>query len=206
MRNQAFGHVPDESDRVQPAALRPVGLHAPVQAQRRKAWGEPATSSNAQRGAARAPRTSGHISAATSQRRGISLLELLAAMAAASVVMGTAMSLVHTSYQFESRSRIVRADEQTALRLARQFRADIHEARSATLSQNAAADAPLVVLVGPPGRITYRPLAQGLVRTVVAPSGPPGREDFVFSGPIAWTVAAEGSLITLSGTSSDNRR
>jgi len=148
-----------------------------------------------------------HVPGATrSHRRGISMLELLAAMAAASVVMATAMSLVHTSYRFESRSRIVRADERTALRLARQFRTDIHEARSATLSREAAADAPLVALTGPTGRLAYRPLAQGLVRTTQPDSGPPAREEFLFSRPIAWTAAAEGSLIALSGSSADDGR
>ena len=139
-------------------------------------------------------------------RRGISLLELLAAMAAATVVMGTAMSLVHTSYRFESRSRMARADERTALRLARQFRTDIHESTSAMVSRNAVADAPLVVLFGPTGRIAYRPHPRGLVRTVASPPGSPGREDFVFSRPIAWTASEEGSLVTLSGSSTADGR
>jgi hypothetical protein len=127
-------------------------------------------------------------------------------MTAATVVMGTAMSLVHTSYRFESRSRIVRADERVALRLARQFRTDIHEAQSATLPREAAADAPLVALTGPTGRIAYRPLAQGVVRTVEPTSGTPGREEFLFSRPIIWTTAAEGLLVSLSGSSVDDGR
>jgi hypothetical protein len=144
--------------------------------------------------------------ATRSQRRGISLIELLAAMTAATVVMGTAMSLVHTSYRFESRSRIVRADERVALRLARQFRTDIHEAQSATLLREAAADAPLVVLTGPTGRIAYRPLAQGLLRTTQPDSDQPTREEFLFSRPIIWTTAAEGLLVSLSGSSADEGR
>jgi hypothetical protein len=127
-------------------------------------------------------------------------------MTAATVVMGTAMSLVHTSYRFESRSRIVRADERTALRLARQFRTDVHEASSTTLPREADADAPLVALTGLTGGIAYRPLAQGLVRTTQPDSGPPAREEFLFSRPIAWTAAEEGSLVTLSGSSADDGR
>jgi len=127
-------------------------------------------------------------------------------MAVASVVMGTAVSLVHTSYRFESRSRVVRADEHTALRLARQFRADTHEARSATLSRASAEDELLVVLASPTGRITYRPVAQGLLRTVRPVSGPPTREEFMLSRSITWTATAEGSLVTLSGSSVDDRR
>jgi hypothetical protein len=185
------------------------------EAQSRKRWGQkrrPASSSRTayavtlpgartQRGAAPRPR---HAPGAL--RRGISLLELLAAMAAATVVMGTAMSLVHTSYRFESRSRMARADERTALRLARQFRTDIHESTSAMVSRNAVADAPLVVLFGPTGRIAYRPHPRGLVRTVASPPGSPGREDFVFSRPIAWTASEEGSLVTLSGSSTADGR
>jgi hypothetical protein len=127
-------------------------------------------------------------------------------MAAASVVMATAMGLVHTSYRLESRARLVRADEQTALRLARQFRTDVHEARSATLPRDAAADAPLVALTGPTGGIAYRPLAQGLVRTTQPDSDQPTREEFLFSRPILWTTAAEGLLVSLSGSSADDGR
>ena len=127
-------------------------------------------------------------------------------MTAATVVMGAAMSLVHTSYRFESRSRIVRADERVALRLARQFRTDIHEAQSATLLRAAAADAPLVVLTVPTGRIAYRSLAQGLLRTTQPDSDQPTREEFLFSRPIIWTTAAEGLLVSLSGSSADDGR
>jgi sulfite reductase beta subunit-like hemoprotein len=125
-------------------------------------------------------------------------------MAAASVVMATAMGLVHTSYRFESRSRIVRADEQTALRLARQFRTDVHEAR--TIVQSHAADGPLVTFTGPTGRINYRVLAQGLVRTTQPATGPNAREEFLFSRPIAWTVEASHGLFTLRGTSATDGR
>ena len=183
----------------------------PQEAQSRKRWGHVCRDSpqvedlchvgaRTQRGAARGR------SPASVRRRGISLVELLAAMAAASGVMATAMGLVHTSYRLESRARLVRADEQTALRLARQFRTDVHEARSATLPRDAAADAPLVALTGPTGGIAYRPLAQGLVRTTQPHSGPPAREEFLFSRPIAWTAAEEGSLVSLSGSSADDGR
>ncbi|MGI9177841.1 MAG: prepilin-type N-terminal cleavage/methylation domain-containing protein, partial [Pirellulales bacterium] len=141
---------------------------------------------------------------ASHRRRGISLVELLAAMAAASVVMATAMGLVHTSYRLESRARLVRSDEQTALRLARQFRTDVHEAR--TVMQPGVANNPLVSFTGPTGRIDYRPLAQGLVRTTQPATGPTAREEFVFSKPIDWTAEMDRGLVTLRGSSTTDGR
>ncbi len=141
---------------------------------------------------------------ASHRRRGISLVELLAAMAAASVVMATAMGLVHQTYRLESRARLVRADEQTALRLARQFRTDVHEARSVALPH--AADGPVVTFTGPAGRIDYFPLAQGLVRTTQPDTGPTAREEFPFSKPIVWTAETERGLVTLRGSSTTDGR
>lgn len=135
-----------------------------------------------------------------SPRRGASLLELLATMTAASVVMATAVGLVHRSYALETRSRLAGADERTALRLARLFRADVHTAGTARCA--AAADAAwLVVLDGPSTTVTYAATATGLARTTVAVDGPPTREDFVFSRGASWSARCAGRLVTLSGTS-----
>ena len=132
-------------------------------------------------------------------RRGMSLLELLAAMTVASAVTATAAGLVHRSFAFESRSRQVLGDEQTALRLASQFRADVHAARAVQPEPAAAAGQVLVVLDGRAGRITYRPTGTGLERVVGPADGGFAREDYRFSRPVRWTADRGGGLVSLRG-------
>jgi len=67
----------------------------------------------------------------------------MAAMSAASVVLATSTALVHRTFFIESRSRAVVADERVALRLARQFRTDVHEASTVAVCRDDS-DAPLV--------------------------------------------------------------
>ena len=133
-------------------------------------------------------------------RRGVSLVELLAAMTAASVVMATSLGLVHRSFSFESRSRGILADERTALRLARQFRADVHEAITATGGPDDAPGGGLVAIGCPASRITYRREAAGLVRLTELTTGAATREQYSFSRPVEWAMRTEGRLVSLSGT------
>jgi hypothetical protein len=141
------------------------------------------------------------------ERCGASLVELLAAMTAASVVMATAVDLVHRGYRIESRSRHTIADERTAVRLAREFRADVHAAGTARCAT--AADAAwLVVLDGPAGMVTYAATPAGLERITQPAAGPPTREAFSFFGAASWGARRDGRLVSLSGTSTaaDGRR
>jgi Tfp pilus assembly protein PilV len=133
------------------------------------------------------------------RRRGISLLELMAAMTAASVVTATAAGLVHRSFTFESRSRQVLGDERTALTLARQFRADVHATRTVPSEPAAAAGQVLVRLDGPAGRVSYRPTGTGLERVVVLADGAVAREVYRFSRPVRWTADRGAGLVSLRG-------
>lgn len=133
-------------------------------------------------------------------RRGASLVELLASMTAASVVMAAAVGLVHRSYEFESRSRRALADERTALRLARHFRVDVHAARAARCAAAAGREW-IVVLEGPGATITYAATATGLERIVTPSEGPPSREVFAFSRDAVWAAHEAGGLVSLAGTS-----
>lgn len=133
-------------------------------------------------------------------RAGVSLVELLAAMTAASVVMSAAVSLVHRGYALESRSRQSIADERTALRLARQVRADVHAADRVRWA--AAADGPwLLRIEGPTGTVTFAATAVGLERIEQPSVGAPSREDFRFSREASWVTRGDGTLVSLSGTS-----
>ena len=122
----------------------------------------------------------GRIAPQSGRRRGVSLVELLAAMTAASVVMATSLGLVHRSFSFESRSRGILADERTALRLARQFRADVHEAVTATGGPDDVPGGVLVAIGCPASRITYRRQAAGLVRLTELTTGAATREQYSF--------------------------
>lgn len=134
------------------------------------------------------------------RRRGASLFELMAAMSAATVVIATAAALVHRTFTIESRSRAVVADERAALRLARQFRADIHEATSVTCP-GSDTDAPLVAITSAEdGIVYYRATGSGLVRLATSGTAEAARESFSFSRPVTWHAAADGGLVTLSGT------
>ena len=132
-------------------------------------------------------------------RRGISLIELLAAMTAASVVMATAVGLVHRSFSLESRSRQVLGDERTAVRLARQFRADVHAAVGVRCAAGQAADTVIVVIDAADGSVTYRHTATGLARFAEQATGEVGREEFRFSRPVAWTADSQERLVSLRG-------
>jgi hypothetical protein len=140
-----------------------------------------------------------HGTTRTRHRRGASLFELMAAMSAASVVIATSAALVHRTFTIESRSRAVVADERAALRLARQFRADVHEATSITCP-GSDADAPLIEITGIEGRVVYRTAGSGLVRVVTSGTAEVARESFPISRPVAWHATHDGRLVTLSGS------
>ncbi len=133
------------------------------------------------------------------RRRGISLIELLATMAAASTVMATAAALVHRSYTFETRSRATLADERTALRLARRFRADVHEASTAMTAAGEPGDTPLVTILGPTGHVAYHRREHGLVRLATSAGMATAREEFLVSRPITWSATSDDGIITLVG-------
>jgi len=134
------------------------------------------------------------------RRRAASLLELLAAMSAASIVTAAAAGLVHKSLSLESRTRSTVAEERTALRLARQLRADIHTGLSATCSPDPADETKLVMIEGPAGSVVYRREETGLVRIATAVAGGLTREDFVFSPNVSWAAKSHGRLVTLLGS------
>lgn len=133
------------------------------------------------------------------RRRGASLFELMAAMSAATVVIATAAALVHRTFTLESRSRAVVADERAALRLARQFRTDIHEAAAVSFPCSDT-DAPLVAITGAEGGVVYRATDSGLVRLATSGTAEAARESFSFSRPVTWHAATDGGLVTLSGS------
>jgi len=134
------------------------------------------------------------------RRRAASLLELLAAMSAASIVTAAAAGLVHKSLSLESRTRSTVAEERTALRLARQFRADIHAGLAATCSPDPEQEPEIVRIDGPVGSVVYRREETGLVRIETAVAGGLTREDYLFQPSVSWAARKHGRLVTLLGS------
>lgn len=131
-----------------------------------------------------------------SARWGASLIELLAALTASSVVMATAVGLVHRSYALECRSRRTISGERTALRLARAFRADVHGGGTARCA--VAPDATwLVEIEGTSVRVTYAATVHGLERVAQPVDGAPMRELYPFPQGTSWRASRDGRIVSL---------
>ncbi|MFM8537251.1 MAG: hypothetical protein ACKOES_04150, partial [Planctomycetaceae bacterium] len=66
-------------------------------------------------------------------------------------------------------------------------------------------DAPRASLLLPPAGLHSGTPAERLARPVKPPVGMPSREDFTFSREASWVVRGDGSLVSLSGTSVEDR-
>lgn len=129
-------------------------------------------------------------------RRGASLVELLAVMAATSVVMTVGVGLVHRTLRLQSHTRHDLEHDHTALALGRQLRADMREATAAVTDDPAA----LLVLRSTAGtQITYRRTPRGLERIATTAAGGTRREDYEFPR-LLWRATCAGRLVTLAGT------
>lgn len=131
------------------------------------------------------------------RRRGVSLVELMVAMAGVSVVVTSTGMVIHGAMRAQSASRRFFDDERTSVRLARHFRAD---ARAATGAQAPAGDA-IVSFRLPGGRsVAYRrPEGSSRIErreraadgTVEGP-----REDFSFGAPFGVAVTIDGDRVS----------
>ena len=70
-----------------------------------------------------------------SSRRGFTLRELTLAVAIGSIVMMTAVGLVHHSFDWSTLARHRRMDDQSFFRLSTDLRGDLHLAKTAMLEQ-----------------------------------------------------------------------
>ena len=147
------------------------------------------------------------------KRRGVSLVELMVAMTGVSMVLAMTAALLHGVLRAQSESRLFFDDERASIRLARQFRADVHAACGMTTAAAAKPDSAeaetlrLAALLLPDGRTVEYSLAagrQGLMRLII-PFGGNGlvaREDFRFAGPLAAAITthspANGRRVTLA--------
>lgn len=134
-------------------------------------------------------------------RRGITLTEVLVTMTVASVAMSTAATLVHRALRLEAASRRVLERERAALTLARQFRADVRDARAVSCAVSCAGDTlPAGVLlraaIAAGGTIDYKTTPAGLVREQSS-GGRTHREVFASLPGTRWWAVREGRVVTL---------
>jgi hypothetical protein len=129
-------------------------------------------------------------------RRGASLLELLAVMAASAVATTVGMGLVHRTLRMQSHTRYDLEHDHTALAFGRQLRADVREAVDAVDDDPTAL---LVLRSAVGGTVTYRVTPRGLQRQVETDDGGRRREDYELPR-LRWRAVRDGRLVTLVGT------
>jgi Tfp pilus assembly protein PilV len=101
------------------------------------------------------------------KRRGVSLLEAIIAMSGLTVLLSMTGVLLHRGMQAQAHTRHFHDFERDALRLANQFRADVHRARSSSPAEGGADGAALVELTFDNGETaTYESDSTSIRRTL----------------------------------------
>ena len=139
-----------------------------------------------------------------SARKGISLVELLIVMSAATVILTISAALVHRIMHAHAKARAFINVERISLRLANAFRSDVHQAISATTSDAAQDERAFLRLELPGGQqLEYRREGGTILRILFDGERTASREAFAFPAGIELASRKDGSgLIVLSITSS----
>jgi type II secretory pathway component PulJ len=117
----------------------------------------------------------------TELRRGLSLIELVAAVSACSVILTTCAVLLHRVMRADSDSRSFGDIERTAARLSNQFRDDVHQASAASLDHSKTDNEVVLKLKLPKDQSLEYSCAAGRVLRMLTQNGKAGaREEFVF--------------------------
>ena len=96
--------------------------------------------------------------------RGFSLVELMATMSTATVLLALATGLVHRTMRFESLSQQRASAERTAARLAHDFRRDVHHAHNTQVSEQDQLSASIRIVISEGGDVTYRATKHRVLR------------------------------------------
>ena len=120
-------------------------------------------------------------------RRGISLAELLLVLTTATVLIGLSAKLIHRIMHAHSKAVAFQQGEQTAMRLASQFRRDAHAADAVAIG--AGPDEGVVTLTDShERRVEYRLSARSVIRTSVVGEKGLAREAYVFPSDLVLDV------------------
>jgi hypothetical protein len=140
------------------------------------------------------------------RRRGVSLVELMVAMAGVSLVVTSTAMVIHGAMRAHTASRRFFDDERTSVRLARHFRTDAHAATGA----QAQARGSIVSFRLPGGRSVeyHRPAGSNRIErrehavdgTITGP-----REDFSFRMPFGIAASVSGDSVRLTIGADDGR-
>ncbi|BBO35271.1 type II secretion system protein [Lacipirellula parvula] len=114
------------------------------------------------------------------RRQAMTLIELLAVISACSVVLGLAASLLLTTMRSVNDTQRFFTGERNALRLARQFRADMHQADGAKIELAAEDGVETLRLQFPDGQtVDYRQNNDRVLRLASLPDDLTAREEFI---------------------------
>lgn len=113
------------------------------------------------------------------RQRAFSLVEMVTAISVGSVLMVLAMGTVHRAMRIESTARDRDASQRTSARLARQFRHDLHRAKSVSLDRQEIVTTLLLEYPDQPS-IAYRVIDNGLLRERQLSDPQLQREEFLY--------------------------
>ena len=122
-------------------------------------------------------------------RRGISLVELLLALSACSVILTLSAGLIHRIMQVEMCARCCADLERTSLRLANTFRRDVWQAMDASMAATDSDQGTLLRLTLPENqRLEYRQEANSIVRILQGGERAVARDIFMFPAGVQAVV------------------
>jgi hypothetical protein len=121
-------------------------------------------------------------------------VELLVVMSACSVILTMSASLIHRAMRTQSESRAFYDAQRSALRLARQFRDDVHHATTASLNRGELGENVVLRLQFAGERTAeYGHADSEVLRNLSRRGGAISREEFAFPSPIKLDVRQEDS-------------
>jgi hypothetical protein len=127
-------------------------------------------------------------------RRGVSLAELLLAMSASSVILTMSVGMIHRVMHTQSRTRSFFDGERATLRLSRQFRQDVHSARSALTDADRLAPEVLLQLeMEDEQTIEYHHSNAGLERVLLEKDEVRSREEYAVQAEMSASFRQEES-------------
>jgi prepilin-type N-terminal cleavage/methylation domain-containing protein len=138
-----------------------------------------------------------------SRRNGVSLIELIVVMSAASIILSLSAGLIHRVMHAETKARSLAAIERTSLRLADAVRRDVHSAAHAVTDAGQLADGAFLQLeTSDNGHIEYHREEQTIHRLQLDNDRIIAREQFVFPSDFDVQLRSETSgLVALTLTS-----
>lgn len=133
-------------------------------------------------------------------RQGASLVELLLVMSSCTVILTMSAGLIHRLLHAQSRTRAFVDGERSALRLASQFRRDVHEATSAVTDAEQLNTGELLRLTEPAEQtVVYLGQQGAIVRLLTEGGRSVAREEYRFAGEFRPEIRRETQgLITLT--------